>query len=75
MPASLLSAIAGLLVGRWWAVVLAVPMVLIFAPLYEAPDRQELNFLGWMLLGAVPTAAAQAALLAAGVGVSRIVRG
>jgi len=69
-----LSAIAGFAAGRWWAIALAYALLFVFIPLHSEPERQELSMLGWMLFGAVPTATAQAILLALGVGVRKVIR-
>ena len=59
--------LAGFFVGRWWAVLLALPLFLALIPLYDQ-EGQELNFVGWVVLVAGLVAGIQAAALALGVG-------
>ena len=73
VPLAVLSVMAGFSARRWWAIALAYALLFVFVPLHSVPERQELSMLGWMVLGAVPTAASQAALIAAGVGIAKLV--
>ena len=60
--------IAGFLIGRWWAVALALPLFVAIVPMYDQEGYQELSFLGWLIVVAGLIAGIQAAALALGAG-------